>query len=163
MSEEVVDDLDVAATVDPLGVGGRLRGGWLVELGAEGLGEVRWSALPVPRRLSVIEGRLDELLVDPSLAGKEPDWASAVLTDEVRPLDAMARLQSRFPGCVALEHRPPTASAVEPTAYAERIRGRSDVEIVDDFLAHVRGEGASDAEREIVLDALAAVDAEALR
>ncbi|KQQ18525.1 hypothetical protein ASF48_17855 [Rathayibacter sp. Leaf299] len=145
------------------GEAAKLRGGWLVELGAEGLEEVRWSALPVPRRLSVIEGRLDELLVDPSLAGKELDWVSAVLTDEVRPLDAMARLQSRFPGCVTLEHRPPSAPAAEPSAYAERIRGRSDVEIVDDFLAHVRGRGASDAERETVLDALAAVDAEALR
>ncbi|MBO0982418.1 exonuclease SbcCD subunit D [Rathayibacter sp. SD072] len=139
------------------------RGGWIVELGADGLQDVRWSPLPVPRRLSVIEGRLDELLADPTLAQEEQDWVSAVLTDEVRPLDAMARLQSRFPGCVTLEHRPPSAPAGEPTAYAERIRGRSDVEIVDDFLAHVRGRGASDAERGIVLDALAAVDAEALR
>ncbi|MCJ1672989.1 MULTISPECIES: exonuclease SbcCD subunit D [unclassified Rathayibacter] len=139
------------------------RGGWLVELGADGLGEVTWSALPVPRRLSVIEGRLDELLSDPSLAEYEPDWVSAVLTDEVRPLDAMARLQSRFPGCVTLEHRPPHA-AVDERRYAERIRGRSDVEVIDDFLAHVRGgHGASETERALALDALAQVDAEALR
>ncbi|ROQ63947.1 exodeoxyribonuclease I subunit D [Rathayibacter sp. PhB152] len=139
------------------------RGGWLVELGADGLGEVTWSALPVPRRLSVIEGRLDELLSDPSLAEYEPDWVSAVLTDEVRPLDAMARLQSRFPGCATLEHRPPHA-AVDERRYAERIRGRSDVEVIDDFLAHVRGgHGASETERALALDALAQVDAEALR
>ena len=137
--------------------------GWLVELGADGLGEVTWSALPVPRRLSVIEGRLDELLSDPSLAEYEPDWVSAVLTDEVRPLDAMARLQSRFPGCATLEHRPPHA-AVDERRYAERIRGRSDVEVIDDFLAHVRGgHGASETERALALDALAQVDAEALR
>nr|WP_217274478.1 exonuclease SbcCD subunit D [Rathayibacter sp. VKM Ac-2835] len=139
------------------------RGGWLVELGADGLGEVTWSALPVPRRLSVVEGRLDELLSDPSLAEYEPDWVSAVLTDEVRPLDAMARLQSRFPGCATLEHRPPHA-AVDERRYAERIRGRSDVEVIDDFLAHVRGgHGASETERALALDALAQVDAEALR
>nr|WP_216845001.1 exonuclease SbcCD subunit D [Rathayibacter sp. VKM Ac-2857] len=139
------------------------RGGWLVELGADGLGEVSWSALPVPRRLSVIEGRLDELLSDPSLAEYEPDWVSAVLTDEVRPLDAMARLQSRFPGCATLEHRPPHA-AVDERRYAERIRGRSDVEVIDDFLAHVRGgHGASETERALALEALALVDAEALR
>ena len=139
------------------------RGGWLVELGADGLGEVRWSALPVPRRLSVIEGTLAELLSDPSLAEYEPDWVSAVLTDEVRPLDAMARLQSRFPGCATLEHRPPHA-AVDERRYAERIRGRSDVEVIDDFLAHVRGgHGASETERALALDALAQVDAEALR
>jgi exonuclease SbcD len=139
------------------------RGGWLVELGGDGLGEVSWSSLPVPRRLSVIEGRLDELLSDPSLAEYEPDWVSAVLTDEVRPLDAMARLQSRFPGCATLEHRPPHA-AVDERRYAERIRGRSDVEVIDDFLAHVRGgHGASETERALALDALAQVDAEALR
>ncbi|MDY0912354.1 exonuclease SbcCD subunit D [Rathayibacter festucae] len=139
------------------------RGGWLVELGPDGIDEVTWSSLPVPRRLSVIEGRLDELLSDPSLAEYEPDWVSAVLTDEVRPLDAMARLQSRFPGCATLEHRPPHA-AVDERRYAERIRGRSDVEVIDDFLAHVRGgHGASETERALALDALAQVDAEALR
>lgn len=139
------------------------RGGWLVTIGAEGLEGVEWSPLPVPRRLSVIEGRLAELLADPSLAEFEADWVSAVLTDAVRPLDAMASLQARFPGCATLEHRPPHAAA-EPRAYAERIRGRSDVDVVDDFLAHVRyGHGATATERALTLDALAAVDAEALR
>jgi exonuclease SbcD len=139
------------------------RGGWLVGLGAAGLESVEWSPLPVPRRLSVIEGGIEDLLADPSLAEYEPDWVAAVLTDPVRPLDAMARLQSRFPGCATLEHRPPQAAA-EPRAYAERVRGRSDVEVVDDFLAHVRGgHGATATERSLTLDALAAVDAEALR
>ncbi|PPH41292.1 exonuclease sbcCD subunit D [Rathayibacter sp. AY1E4] len=139
------------------------RGAWLVTIGPEGLEGVEWSPLPVPRRLSVIEGELEQLLRDPSLAEVEGDWVSAVLTDPVRPLDAMARLQSRFPGCATLEHRPPHAAA-EPRAYAERIRGRSDVEVVDDFLAHVRGgHGATDTERALTLDALAAVEAEALR
>ncbi|MWV50345.1 exonuclease subunit SbcD [Rathayibacter sp. VKM Ac-2803] len=139
------------------------RGGWLVELDSSGLREVTWSPLPVPRRLSVIEGPLATLLSDPSLGEYEGDWVSAVLTDEVRPLDAMTRLQSRFPGCATLEHRPPHAAA-ERREYAERVRGRSDVEIVDDFLAHVRGgHGATELERALVLDALAAVDAEAMR
>ncbi|WP_367882151.1 exonuclease SbcCD subunit D [Rathayibacter oskolensis] len=97
------------------------------------------------------------------LAEFEADWVSAVLTDEVRPLDAMARLQSRFPGCATLEHRPPHVPG-ERREYAERVRGRSDVEVVDDFLAHVRGgHGATEVERALVLDALAAVDAEAMR
>lgn len=139
------------------------RGGWLVTIGAGGLDGVEWSRLPVPRRLSLIEGRLAELLADPSLAEFEADWVSAVLTDAVRPLDAMASLQSRFPGCATLEHRPPQAAA-QPRAYAERIRGRSDVDVVDDFLAHVRGgHGATATERALTLDALAAVDAEGMR
>ncbi|MBF4461983.1 MULTISPECIES: exonuclease SbcCD subunit D [unclassified Rathayibacter] len=138
------------------------RGGWLVSIGAEGLDGVEWSPLPVPRRLRVIEGELDELLHDPSLAESEDDWVSAVLTDPVRPLDAMARLQTRFPGCATLEHRPPPAAG-EQRAYAERVRGRTDIEVVDDFLTHVRGQGASPAERALVLEGLAAVDAEAMR
>ena len=36
-----------------------------------------------------------------------------------------------------------------------------DAEVVDDFLAHVRGEGPSEAERELVVDGLARVAAEA--
>ena len=111
----------------------------------------------------MIEGELEQLLRDPSLAEVEGDWVSAVLTDPVRPLDAMARLQSRFPGCATLEHRPPHA-AVDERRYAERIRGRSDVVVFDVFLAHVRGgHGASETERALALDALAQVDAEALR
>ena len=136
---------------------------WILELDADGLGSVDRVDLPVVRGLARIEGTVEELTTHAAFSEYEDHYVSAVLTDEVRPLDAMARLQSRFPGCATLEHRPPHA-AVDERRYAERIRGRSDVEVIDDFLAHVRGgHGASETERALALDALAQVDAEALR
>ncbi|NQX11475.1 exonuclease SbcCD subunit D [Microbacteriaceae bacterium VKM Ac-2855] len=146
------------------GEGDKPRGGWIIELGATGFAGAEWSPLPVPRRLTRLEGTLDELLNDPSNTEYEEDWVFATLTDALRPLDAMARLQSRFPHCAALEHRPPVAAIDGPTRYATRIRGRSDAQIVGDFLAHVRnGVGATPGEATIITDTLAEIDAEATR
>lgn len=135
------------------------RGGWLVELGASGLEAVEWVALPVPRALSTIEGRLDELLSDPDLAGTEHDWVRARLTDRVRPMDAMRRLQTRWPHAAEVQW---IGGGDAPSlALHARLAQRSEPEIVDDFLAHVRGgAGASEAEAALVLDGLARVAAE---
>lgn len=134
------------------------RGGWLVDLDAVGLASVEWIDLPVPRALRVVSGELAEILADAGLSEVETQWLSVVLTDTVRPLDAMRRLQARFPYCVTLEHRPAVTAAAPATSYASRVRGQSDVEIVAGFLAHVRnGVGPSDTESAIVADVFAAV------
>ena len=132
------------------------RGAWLVELDANGLGEVEWVDLPIPRRLTVLTGEVDDLLADPVHSAVENDWVSVVLTDRVRPLDAMRRLQARFPFCVALEHRPTVSAASSTVSYTERIRSKSDPEIVAEFLEYVRnGVGPSEFERATVNDAIA--------
>lgn len=133
------------------------RGGWLVELDAGGLDTVEWVDLPVPRRLSVLTGTLDELLVDPSYLEFEGDWVSAVLTDRVRPLDAMRLLQQRFPFCATLEHRPPGGGEAAAPSYRERIAAKNDDEIVAGFLELVRGGvGPSDYESALISDVIAA-------
>jgi exonuclease SbcD len=135
------------------------RGAWLVDLDATGLASVDWVDLPVPRSLKVVTGSLDEILTDAALAGFENHWLSVVLTDTVRPLDGMRRLQARFPHCVTLEHRPALTAETSADSYAERVRGQSDIDIVSGFLAHVRnGVGPSDAEKAIVADVLAEVE-----
>ena len=135
------------------------RGGWLIEFDAAGLASVDWIDLPVPRALRVVTGELDEILADPALAEAEGQWLSVVLTDTVRPLDGMRRLQARFPFCVTLEHRPAVTAEAPVASYASRVRGRSDVDIVAGFLEHVRnGVGPSDAETAIVADVFAAVE-----
>ncbi|MET0844156.1 MAG: exonuclease SbcCD subunit D [Mycetocola sp.] len=135
------------------------RGGWLVDLDAAGLASVDWIDLPVPRALRVVTGTLDEILADPGLSAAEGQWLSVILTDTVRPLDSMRRLQARFPFCVALEHRPAVTADAPAASYASRVRGQSDVEIVAGFLAHVRnGVGPSVAETAIVADVFAAVE-----
>jgi DNA repair protein SbcD/Mre11 len=146
------------------GEAGKPRGAWLVELDEQGLGEVIWVDLPVPRRLTVLTGTLEELLADPSNAEYEGDWISAILTDAVRPLDAMAKLQKRFPWCATIEHRPSERAEGGERRYAARVRAKSDPEIVAEFLAHVRnGMGPSATEAERIGEAFAALDADAGR
>jgi exonuclease SbcD len=121
---------------------GHTKGCWLVELGPAGLGAVELVPAPVPRRLSLLRGSLVDLLADPALAAQEDDWLSVVLTDEVRPEDAMTRLRSRFPHVLVLDWQPEGAVADERT-YGARVAGRSDLEVVTEFVRHVRGAGST--------------------
>jgi DNA repair protein SbcD/Mre11 len=111
--------------------------------------------LPTPRQLSVVIGELDTLLTDPALARLEADFVSARLTDPVRPVDPMRRLQGRFPHCVHLEWTGGGAVA-DGRSYQQRLAGRSDVEVAGEFVEHVRGQGASAIERELLGRALLA-------
>jgi exonuclease SbcD len=109
---------------------------WVVDLGPHGLEQVQRVDLPVVRGLSQLTGPLPDLLTDPVHTAAEDHYVSAVLTDPVRPLDAMRRLQVRFPHAVHLEwQRPGAAGALR---YAEKVRGRSDAQVVDSFLTDVR-------------------------
>lgn len=133
---------------------GKPRGAWLVELGATD-SSIEWVDLPVPRALTVLTGTLDALLEDPAHRTLEGDWISAVLTDQSRPLDGMRRLQERFPWCVTLEHRPAVRAEKGRANYTERLRGKSDHEIVADFLGFVRnGVGPTSFERDAIAGAI---------
>ncbi|MDT0347396.1 exonuclease SbcCD subunit D [Streptomyces litchfieldiae] len=119
---------------------------WLVDLGADGGVTAERIDCPVPRPLARVRGHLETLLSDPALAAHETAWVEATLTDPTRPEDPMARLAARFPHILSLAFepdRPPTA----PATYAQRLRGRADQEIAEDFVTHVRG-GRTPDERE---------------
>lgn len=140
---------------------GKPRGAWLVELDADGVvtagsAAVEWVDLPVPRRLTVLTGELSDLLADAALVENEGDWVKAVLTDQVRPLDAMRSLQTRFVHAVALEHRPTIRVDPGDTSYAERIgTATSDPEIIAGFLTFVRnGVGPTEFETALVAELL---------
>lgn len=137
------------------GEAGQQKQAWLVELGAEGLGEVRAVPLPAPRQLSVLTGELAELLAAPEHEAAEEHFVSARLTDTVRPADPMRRLRERFPHCVHLEWTG-AGAAVDGRSYQERLRGRSDLEVTEEFVDHVRGATASETERDLLVRALAA-------
>ncbi|RUR03490.1 exonuclease SbcCD subunit D [Labedella endophytica] len=134
------------------------RGAWLVDLGATRLDSVEWVRLPVPRPLSRITGTLDDLVTSSAYDGLTEHWVAATLTDDVRPLDAMPRLQKRFPWCAQLEHRPSIVHADGHATYATRIEEKSDVEIVAGFLEHVRnGRGPTTREAGLVDEAFSAL------
>ncbi|MFD9304983.1 exonuclease SbcCD subunit D [Streptomyces sp. NPDC060048] len=115
---------------------------WLVELGAEGeiAGAERLDT-PVPRGLARVRGPLEELLSEGSYAAYEDCWLEATLTDPVRPEDPMARLVARFPHTLSLAFDPEGRAQDGAGSYAQRLKGRSDQEIAEDFVSHVRGGG----------------------
>ncbi|MEN2738161.1 exonuclease SbcCD subunit D [Microbacterium sp. X-17] len=139
------------------GEGDKPRGSWLVELDAEGLASVEWLALPVPRPLVTLRGAFAELLADPRFTDAEAAWVSAEYTDATPELDAMRRLQERFPWCARVEHAPMRRGADDGRTYAGRVRAaRTDAELFDAFLVHVReGEGASESERVLIHEVIA--------
>ena len=111
---------------------------WIVDLDAGGLAEVTRRDLPVVRGLSQLTGTVDELLGDDAFESAVGDYVSAVLTDPVRPVDAMRVLQQRFPHLVHVEWVRPRGDT--DLKYRDKVRGRTDRQIVTSFLTDVRAE-----------------------
>jgi exonuclease SbcD len=128
---------------------------WIVDLDGSGLCGVRPVTLPVPRALTVLTGELADLLADPAHAAAEAHFVSVKLTDGVRPADPMRQLRGRFPHCVHLEWAGGTA-VDDGRSYQERLRGRADLDVAEEFVRHVRGTDPGQAERDLLRRALAA-------
>lgn len=129
------------------------KGSWLVELDAAGLHRVEKVEAPVYRRLSTAKGTLDELLRSPEHGAAEADFLSVVLTDAARPEDAMNRLRRRFPHVLVLDWQP-EGGVEDDRTYRARVRGRSDLEVAEGFVAHVRRTEATAPERDLLANAL---------
>ncbi|WP_030659638.1 exonuclease SbcCD subunit D [Streptomyces rimosus] len=128
---------------------------WRVDLDAAGTVRAERLDCPVPRPLARIRGKLADLLEDPALAGHEEAWVEATLTDAARPHEPMARLAGRFPHILSLAFEPEDGPAASLASYAQRLRGRSDQEIAEDFVEHVRaGRAVDDDERAVLRSAL---------
>nr|WSW70534.1 exonuclease SbcCD subunit D [Streptomyces sp. NBC_00995] len=124
---------------------------WLIDLDATGAIAAERIDCPVPRPLARLRGRLDALLDDPALDRHEHSWVEATLTDPVRPADPMARLVERFPHTLSLVLEPDRAPEDPHISYAQRLRGRDDQSIAEDFVAHVRGGYGTDEQERTVL------------
>jgi exonuclease SbcD len=129
---------------------------WLVDLDAGGLAGAERRTLPVPRELAVVSGVLDDLLTDRAHDVHHDKFLSVELTDRVRPLDAMRRLQARFPHAVHLEWRP-DGGRERPQRYPGPAQLRDDAEVACCFVADARGAAPSETERGLLREALAAV------
>ncbi|TIC86439.1 exonuclease SbcCD subunit D [Nocardioides sp. GY 10127] len=135
---------------------GHTKGSWLVDLGAPREGGAPLSAelvaSPVPRRLARLRGSLEELLTDPRHADAEDAWVQAVLTDVDRPVGAMERLRRRFPHALVLsfEHTAPAVGGLP----ARPAAGRSDLDVVEEFVSAMRGSAPTAEERALLSQAV---------
>lgn len=98
---------------------------------------------PVRRRLARLRGTLDDLLGSARWSGFTDHYLQVTLTDTERPREAMTRLRARFPHTLVLAFEPEGRSDVE-TSYVARLRGRGDLEVSTDFVAHVRSAASAD-------------------
>lgn len=132
------------------------RGSWLIDLDADGLVQVEWLALPVPRRLVTLTGTLDEVLSAENVVAHADDWVCAVYTDAVPQAEPMRRLKQRFAHCAMVQHQPTTVDAHQERSYASRLKTAvSDTERIEAFLEHVRaGQGPSERELELIEEVL---------
>lgn len=124
------------------------KGSWLVDLGPSGPPSAVFVPAPVPRRLTRLEGSLEQLLTDRSLEEHTGSWVQATLTDHPRPTRAMDRLRRRFPHALVLQFAPPpTQASSTPAARGGTV---SDLETTLDFVDDLRGSPATPAERELL-------------
>ncbi len=129
-----------------------LKGSWLVDLGPGGVCSTEFVEAPVPRPLARLRGTIEELLADPALERHERSWVQVTLTDDERPTQAMERLRRRFPHTMVLafEGRVPGLGALPARPSA----GRSDHDVVADFVRTVRGSDATDDEAALLREAV---------
>ena len=134
------------------------KGGWLVEVDADGIGQVREVLWEAPRTLAVLRGKLEDLLESEEFAWAEGAYCQITLTDAARPAQAIDRLRGRFPDTLVLGFDPEGAGAAPKASYSSRLaEADDDLSVCCGFLDHVRGRPASDAESEVLAEALEAV------
>lgn len=122
----------------------------LVEI--DGSGEAMVETIPFSpaRRVRVLRGTLAELL----LADPSPDFIRAVLTDEHPLIDPMKRLRAVFPNACQLSYaRDEKVSELKPLS-RRPVKLADPVEMIGDFLDHVRDERLREAEEAVVGAAL---------
>ncbi len=135
------------------------KGSWLVELDDQGIARVEQVPAPAYRRLSLLRGRLANLLGSAAYAGYQEDFLSVTLTDPSRPEGAMDKLRSRFPHVLVLAFEPEGA-APDERGYRARIAGRNDLSVAAEFVRHVSHAPPTEAEQQLLTQAFEAVRVE---
>ncbi|MDJ0313123.1 exonuclease SbcCD subunit D [Arthrobacter sp. H35-D1] len=134
------------------------KGAWLLEITQDGLGEVKKVVWAPERALSVLSGKLEDLLSAEKWAFAQENYCQITLTDNDRPALAMERLRTRFPHTLVLMFAPEIARESQLQSYGARIAKAADeLELCCGFLDHVRHRGANDGEQQVLRAALAGV------
>ena len=132
------------------------KGSWLVELDATGTAHAERVPAPTFRRLSMLRGRLADLLGSAAYRQHEDDFVSVTLTDPSRPEGAMDALRARFPHVLVLAFEPEGAGP-DGRGYRARTAGRDDLSIAAEFVRHVSNAPPTAAEERLLASAFAAV------
>jgi DNA repair protein SbcD/Mre11 len=135
------------------------KGSWLVDLDDAGTAHVEQVPAPVCRRLSVLRGRLADLLGSAAYGRYEDDFVSVTLTDPSRPEGAMDALRARFPHVLVLAFEP-EGVLPDQRGYRARTAGRDDLAIAAEFVRHVSNASPTAAEEHLLASAFAAVRTE---
>ena len=128
------------------------KGSWLAELDDQGIAHVEQVPAPACRRLSLLRGRLADLLGSAAYAQYQGDFLSVALTDPSRPEGAMDKLRSRFPHVLVLAFEP-EGTAPDERGYRARIAGRDDLSVAAEFVRHVSHAPPTEAEQQLLAQA----------
>ena len=131
------------------------KGAWLVDLAADGKMEVAPVDYPVHRKLFQVKGDLLHLLSSPAFSDAEGGYVHAIVTDAILPMEPMTQLRKRFPHVVHLVHEPPARQSNELT-YADRVRGKNDLELSIEFFEEMADRPPTEQEREELVAAVIA-------
>ncbi len=122
----------------------------LVEIDAVGQTTIESIPFTPIRQVRVLKGRHAELL----LADRSDDFIKAVLTDDAPVIDGMKRIRDVFPNaCELIYERDEQAPEVKSLT-GRALAVANPVEVIGDFVEHVRDEGFSEKELEVVASAL---------
>ena len=139
---------------------GKPRGGWLVDLGPGKKAEVEWLDLPIYRPLVEVRGTFQDIMTNKEYDKYKDHFVRAVYTDDVRQLDAMKKLQTRFAFCAEVISEPANRANTNSDTYRDRIKGKTDLEIIESFAKDVRnGQGLSKEEQKVLTQVLAELKA----
>ena len=140
---------------------GKARGGWLVDLEPGKDAAVEWVDFPIFRKLIELKGPFAEIMTKADYDQYADYYVRVVYTDNTRELDAMRKLKERFPYCAEVIFEPANVAAENSATYRDRIKGKTDLEIMSAFLVDVRnGEGPTKEELKVLTDALDAIKQE---
>lgn len=125
----------------------------LIEIDADGQTTIETIPFDPIRRVRVMRGRHAELL----LAERSDDFIKVVLTDDASVIDGMKRIREVFPNaCELVYERDERAPEVKSLA-GHTLAVVSPVEVIGDFLEHVRDERLTENELAVVASALGRV------
>lgn len=134
---------------------GKPRGGWLVDLVPGKDAQVEWVDFPIYRHLVELRGTFNEIMTTKDYDKYKDYFVRVVYTDNARQIDAMKKLQTRFPFCAEVVSEPANQAETNTSSYRDRVKGKTDLEIIEAFSKDVRNDqGLSKEEQKVLSEVL---------